>query len=60
MAGNRTLKLSILADVDDLKKKLGQGEQEVQRIFIQCAAVPAAQPNAQLSPQLEPIHGDDT
>ena len=31
--GNRTLKLSILADVDDLKKKLGQGEQEVQRIF---------------------------
>lgn len=37
-----------------------QGEQEVQRIFIQCAAVPAAQPNAQLSPQLEPIHGDDT
>lgn len=30
MAGNRTLKLSILADVDDLKKKLGQGEQEVQ------------------------------
>ena len=30
MAGNRTLKLSILADVDDLKKKLGQGEKEVQ------------------------------
>lgn len=29
MAGNRTLKLSILADVDDLKKKLGQGEKEV-------------------------------
>jgi hypothetical protein len=29
MAGNRTLKLSILADVDDLKKKLGQGENEV-------------------------------
>ena len=29
MGGNRTLKLSILADVDDLKKKLGQGEQEV-------------------------------
>lgn len=29
MAGNRTLKLSILADVDDLKKKLGQGEAEV-------------------------------
>jgi len=29
MAGNRTLKLSILADVDDLKKKLGQGEDEV-------------------------------
>jgi hypothetical protein len=29
MAGSRTLKLSILADVDDLKKKLGQGEQEV-------------------------------
>ena len=30
MAANRTLKLSILADVDDLKKKLGQGEKEVQ------------------------------
>lgn len=30
MAGNRTLKLSILADVDDLKKKLGQGSQEVE------------------------------
>jgi len=30
MAGNRTLKLSILADVDDLKQKLGQGEKEVQ------------------------------
>lgn len=30
MAGNRTLKLSILADVDDLKKKLGQGSTEVQ------------------------------
>jgi hypothetical protein len=29
MAGSRTLKLSILADVDDLKKKLGQGETEV-------------------------------
>lgn len=29
MAGNRTLKLSILADVDDLKKKLNQGENEV-------------------------------
>jgi predicted nucleic acid-binding Zn-ribbon protein len=29
MAGNRTLKLSILADVDDLKKKLSQGENEV-------------------------------
>lgn len=29
MAGNRTLKLSILADVDDLKKKLGQGADEV-------------------------------
>ena len=29
MAGNRTLKLSILADVDDLKKKLGQGQDEV-------------------------------
>ena len=28
--GNRTLKLSILADVDDLKKKLGQGEKEVE------------------------------
>ena len=30
MAGNRTLKLSILADVDDLKKKLGQSTTEVQ------------------------------
>jgi hypothetical protein len=29
MAGNRTLKLSILGDVDDLKKKLGQGSDEV-------------------------------
>ena len=29
MAGSRTLKLSILADVDDLKKKLNAGEQEV-------------------------------
>jgi len=29
MAGNRTLKLSILADVDDLKKKLGDGGKEV-------------------------------
>lgn len=29
MAGSRTLKLSILADVDDLKKKLNQGETEV-------------------------------
>jgi ABC-type uncharacterized transport system substrate-binding protein len=35
-----------------------QGEQEVQRIFIQCASVSAAQPNAQLSPQIEPTHGD--
>jgi len=30
MAGNRTLKLSILADVDDLKKKLGDGSKEVE------------------------------
>jgi hypothetical protein len=30
MAGNRTLKLSILADVDDLKKKLGDGNKEVE------------------------------
>jgi hypothetical protein len=30
MAGSRTLKLSILADVDDLKKKLNQGADEVQ------------------------------
>ena len=29
MAGNRTLKLSILADVDDLKKKLNQGADDV-------------------------------
>lgn len=29
MAGNRTLKLSILADVDDLKKKLGTADDEV-------------------------------
>ena len=30
MAEFRTLKLSILADVDNLKKQLGQGEKEVQ------------------------------
>jgi hypothetical protein len=30
MAGNRTLKLSILADVDDLRKGLGQADNEVQ------------------------------
>jgi len=30
MAGNRTLKLSILGDVDDLKKKLGQGSDDVE------------------------------
>jgi hypothetical protein len=30
MAGNRTLKLSILADVDDLKKKLDTGSKEVE------------------------------
>ena len=30
MAGNRTLKLSILADVDDLKKKLGNADNDVQ------------------------------
>jgi len=30
MAGNRTLKLSILADVDDLKKKLNQSSTEVE------------------------------
>lgn len=30
MAGNRTLKLSILADVDDLKKKLNQGSDQVE------------------------------
>lgn len=30
MAGNRTLKLSILADVDDLKKKLNAGSTEVE------------------------------
>jgi hypothetical protein len=30
MAGNRTLKLSILADVDDLKKKLNQGSNDVE------------------------------
>ena len=30
MAGSRTLKLSILADVDDLKKKLGSADKEVQ------------------------------
>ena len=30
MAGSRTLKLSILADVDDLRKKLGEGSTEVQ------------------------------
>lgn len=30
MAGSRTLKLSILADIDDLKKNLAQGDQEIQ------------------------------
>jgi hypothetical protein len=30
MAGSRTLKLSILGDVDDLKKKLGQGSDDVE------------------------------
>jgi len=30
MAGNRTLKLSILADVDDLRKKLGNADNDVQ------------------------------
>lgn len=30
MAGSRTLKLSILADVDDLKKKLNEGSTEVE------------------------------
>lgn len=30
MAGSRTLKLSILADVDDLRKKLNTGSQEVE------------------------------
>lgn len=30
MAGSRTLKLSILADIDDLKKKLSDGDNEVQ------------------------------
>jgi len=30
MAGSRTLKLSILADVDDLKKKLNEGSNEVE------------------------------
>lgn len=30
MAGSRTLKLSILADVDDLRSKLGSGAKEVQ------------------------------
>jgi hypothetical protein len=28
--GNRTLKLSILADVDDLKKKLGEADKAVE------------------------------
>ncbi len=31
--GNRTLKLSILADVDDLKKKLGEGVDEFIKIY---------------------------
>ena len=30
MAGSRTLKLSILADVDDLKKNLDKGSNEVE------------------------------
>jgi hypothetical protein len=35
-----------------------QGEQEVQRIFIQCAAALAAQPNAQVLPLNEPTKGE--
>ncbi len=35
-----------------------QGEQEVQRIVVQCAKGAAAQPNAQVSPLNEPINGD--
>ena len=35
-----------------------QGEQEVQRIFIQCAAALAAQPNAQVLHLNEPTKGE--
>ena len=35
MAGSRTLKLSILADVDDLKKKLDTGSKDVERLRLQ-------------------------
>jgi len=34
MAGSRTLKLSILADVDDLKKKLDIGSKEVEGLAV--------------------------
>jgi ABC-type uncharacterized transport system substrate-binding protein len=37
-----------------------QGEQEVQRIHIQCASGSPAQPNAQVSPTTELTNGDNT
>jgi len=37
-----------------------QGEQEVQRIVVQCAKGHAAQPHAQVSPLHEPINGDNS
>ena len=44
MAGSRTLKLSILADVDDLKKKLSTADDEVQGFGGKLAPPPAPQP----------------
>lgn len=37
-----------------------QGEQEVQRIVVQCAKGSAAQPSAQVSPFNEPTNGDNS
>ncbi len=37
-----------------------QGEQEVQRIVVQCAKGAAAQPHAQVSPFNEPTNGDNS
>jgi len=37
-----------------------QGEQEVQRIVVQCTSGTAARPDAQVSPNHGPIHGDNS